>query len=277
MLYPQTPRPIAPYSFRNIRPYVSGGPVWSPQSRALTVFGLLECDLSYRGRSAADMVALWKFYDDVQGAAGRFTFIDFNGIGVPGGSDPGIAWPSLFVAQGDGVTTTWDLPCYATKSSLTQVVGTVTAGAGRVVTPLSMTGIVVGTVLTAMNADASSPEVITVTAVTSATFTATFASNKAANWLIQAPLVFENGAIRTTFISGSPGAGTYGVVMGAGTDGVDQLKAGTAPASGVIVTVAAQCRRALRRAKFTADRNPFSMQVAGNYQQGSLTVQEVRK
>ena len=86
MLYPQWPRPISPHPFRNIRPFVLGGPVWAPQTRALTVFGLLECDLSYKGRSFADVMNLWKFYEDVSGAAGRFTYVDFNGVGLPGGA-----------------------------------------------------------------------------------------------------------------------------------------------------------------------------------------------
>lgn len=220
MLYPQTPRPVAPYAFRNIRPFVQGGPVWSPQTRALTVFGLLECDLSYRGRSATDFMALWKFYEDVNGAAGRFTFIDFNGIAVPGGTDPGVLWEGLFVAQGDGTTTSWDAPTYHT------VTGTYT---------------------------------ITDT-------------------LWNTPLVLENGVPFTTeYDTTTPASGHYGFKPGTGTDGVDKIYAHTAPAVGVIVTVVAQCRRALRRARFTADRNPFSMQVAGNYQQGSLTIQEVRK
>lgn len=276
MLYPQTPRPQAPYQFRNVRPFVAGGPVWAPQSRALTVFGLFTCDLSYKGRSDADMMLLWNFYESVSGAAGRFTFVDFNGVGAVGGSDPGIAWGNLFVAQGDGVATSWDLPTYALRADLTMVVGSLSAGS-RTVTPVSMTGIRLGSVLTAMNADASNPEIVTVTATTNATFTATFASAKAANWLVHAPLVLDNGVVQTTFITGSPGPGTYGVVVGAGTDGVDQLKAGTAPTSGHIITVYGQCRRALRRAHFLADTNPFILNVPLNYEQSTVTVQEVRK
>lgn len=277
MLYPQTPRPASPYPFRNLRPTVSGGPLWSPQSRALTVFGLLTCDMNYRGRSFADVMMLWKFYEDIGGSAGRFTFPDWNGVGVPGGADPGVAWSALYVATGDGVTTTWDLPCYATSPSLSLVVASLTAGT-RTVTPASgMFGISVGSTLTAMNADASNPEVITVLSITATTFTAVFASAKAGNWLLQAPLVFDNGTVKTTFISGSPGAGTYGVVMGAGTDGVDQLKAGTAPAAGHLITISAQCRRALRRAKFLSDTNPFVYNVPANYEQQSVSVQEVRK
>lgn len=275
-LYPQLPRPVSPYPFKNIRPSVSGGPLWSPQTRYLTRYGLLTCDVAYKGRSFADILTLWNFFETVGGQAGRFTFVDFNGIGPIGGSDPGVPWSGLYVAKGDGVTTTWDLPSYAGQADLTSVVASLTAGT-RTVTPLSMSGIVVGATLTAMNADGSNYEVVTVTATTQTTFTAVFAQAKASNWLVHAPLVFDNGTAVTTYVSPSPGPGVYGVVFGAGTDGVDQLKAGTAPASGHILTVALQCRRALRRAKFVADVNPFVYNVPTNYEGQTVTIQEVRK
>lgn len=275
MLFPQTPRPTTPHTFRNIRPFVSGGPVWATQDRSLTVFGLYAADLLYAGRVANDIVLLWDFFEQV-GAAGRFTFVDFNGVGVVGGSDPGLSWRNLFVAQGDGGTTSWDLPSYALRTSLTTVVASLASGA-RTVTPASMTGIAVGQTLTAMNADGSNPEIISVTAKTPTTFTAVFASAKAGNWLVQAPLVLKNGAVQTTFITGSPGPGTFGVILGAGTDGRDQLKAGTAPAAGDVLTFYGQCRRAMI-ARFIADTNPFVINTAGSYAQTTaVTIQEVRK
>jgi hypothetical protein len=57
----------------------------------------------------------------------------------------------------------------------------VTAGAGVVVTPASMANIIVGSQLTCDNAGGGASEVVTVTAVTGTTFTATFASNKTIN------------------------------------------------------------------------------------------------
>jgi hypothetical protein len=208
--YPDTPRPISPYPFRNNRPFVAGGPEWAPQSRNLTRFGLAEADLSYRGKSWADIQTLYKFFDSV-GPGGRFTFVDFNGIGVVGGTDPGVPWVGLFVAQGDGIATSWDAPTY-----------------GIVVSP--------------------------------------------------APVVYENGSAKTTdWNTTTPAAGHYGLKVGTGTDGVDKIYAGTAPASGVIVTIDATCRRAFRRAKYVAAKSAFVYNVPQNYYADSVTIIEVRK
>ena len=212
--YPDNPRPISPYNFRSNRPSVGGGPEWAPQNRALTRFGLAEADVTYRGKSWAQVMTLYNFFESVDGDAGRFTFVDFNGIGPIGGTDPGVAWSGLYVAKGTGAVGTWDLPTFGLKTS-------------------------------------------------------------------PAPVVYENGAAKTTavWVSGSttPAAGTYLIIPGTGTDGVDTLKAGTDPASTVIVTIDATCRRAMRQAKFTASKNPFVLNVPANYYQGLLTIVEVRK
>lgn len=92
-----------------------------------------------------------------------------------------------------------------------------------------------------------------------------------------APVVYENGVAKTTAFTGAPGAGTYGIVAGAGTDSVDKLYAGTAPASTVIVTIDATCRRAMRRAKFTNVKNPFLLEVPAVYSAGPVNIVEVRK
>lgn len=278
-LYPQIPRPAAPYPFRINRPAIAGGSEWVMQSRALTRFDLLECDLTYRAKTWAQIQVIHAFFNSVRGAAGRFTFIDFNGVGVIGGTDPGVPWKDLFVRQGDGTGTgPWDLPTYAIKQSMTTVTGTVTAGAGVVVTPASMSGIVLGCTLTAVNADGTNGEEVTVTAVSTTTFTATFASNKAANWLINAPLVYENGVAKTTkWNNNAPGAGNYGIKVGVGTDGVDGLYAGTSTADGVIVTISAMCRRAMRRARFVAPKAVYTYNVPGNLAIESFTIAETTK
>jgi hypothetical protein len=121
MKYPDSPRPIVPYNFRINRPFVGGGPEWASQNRALTRFNLFEADLNYRGRSWADAMVLYNFFESVHGPAGRFTFVDFNGIGPVGGVDPGVPWVNLFVAKGDGVTTTWDLPTYGAVAGITPI------------------------------------------------------------------------------------------------------------------------------------------------------------
>jgi hypothetical protein len=224
-LYPSDPRPETPYNFRVARPFVIGGPQWAPQMRGLTRFNLLEVDLLYHGKSWAQIKTLYDFWESVDGCAGRFTFVDFNGIGPigSGGPDPGTPWSGLYVAKGDAVASTWDLPTYA-----------IVAGSS--------------------------------------------------------PVVYENGSAKTTAIwtSGTttPTAGTYLIIPGTGTDGVDTLKAGTVPASTVIITIDATCRRAMRRACFSMGvggattypgQNPFVLNVASNYYQGPLTIVELRK
>jgi hypothetical protein len=276
-LYPSAPRPNSGYAFRSNWPTVVGGPDWAQQSRALTRFGLAEADLSYRAKTWEQIRVLYEFFESVNGSAGRFTFVDFNGIGPIGGSDPGVAWSHLFVAKGNGVSVAWDLPTFTLKADTTTVSASLAAGT-RTVTPASMTGIVVGSSLTAVDADGTSGEEVRVTAVTATTFTAVFANAHASSWLINAPLVFESGVAKTTvFGASSPSAGTYGVVVGAGTDGVDILHAGTAAVSSVIVTISATCRRAMRRAKFTTVKSPFLYEVPAVYQAGSFSVVEVRK
>jgi hypothetical protein len=212
--YPDDPRPNTGYAFRSNWPTVSGGPEWAPQSRALTRFGLAEADLNYKAKAWAQIKTLYDFFESVNGSAGRFTFVDFNGIGPIGGTDPGVAWSGLYVAKGTGAAGTWDLPTFGLKSS-------------------------------------------------------------------PAPVVYENGVAKTTavWISGSttPSAGAYLIIPGTGTDGVDKLNAGTDPASTVLVTIDATCRRAMRRAKFTNVKNPFLFEVPAVYSAGPVNVVEVRK
>jgi hypothetical protein len=232
--------------------------------------------MNYKAKTWAQIKTLYDFFESVNGSAGRFTFVDFNGIGPIGGTDPGVAWSGLYVAKGTGAIGTWDLPTFAIKSSATTVVASLSAGT-QTVTPVSIAGIIVGGSLTAVNADGTSGEVVMVTAITATTFTAVFTNSHTANWLLNAPLVYENGVAKTTAFTGAPGAGTYGIVAGTGTDGVDTLNAGTDPASTVIVTIDATCRRAMRRAKFTNVKNPFLLDVPANYSAGPVNVVEVRK
>jgi hypothetical protein len=248
------------------------------QGRALTRFGLLECDLNYRGKSWAEVSVLQAFYETVNGAAGRFTFVDFNGIGVIGGTDPGVPWKNLFVVQGDGAAVgPWDMPTYGIKDNMTTVASGVTAGAGVVVTPVSMRGIRDGVTLTAVNADGTDGEEVTASACTATTFTATFTINKTAGWYINAPLVFENGVAKQTVIApGLPGSEPYSIKIGLGTDGVDALYAFAAPGNGIIVTVSGMCRRAMRRARFANGKRGFVYNVPENYQGDVITIAEVR-
>jgi hypothetical protein len=83
----------------------------------------------------------------------------------------------------------------------------------------------------------------------------------------------------TVWVSGSttPAAGAYMLIPGTGTDGVDTLNAGTNPTAGVLVTVGATCRRALRRARFLTPKNPFVYNVPANYYVDAVTIAEVRK
>lgn len=210
--FPDLPRPNSGYIFRSNWPTVGGGPEWAPQNRALTMFGLAEADLAYTAKTWAQIQVLYNFFESVNGSAGRFTFVDFNGIGPIGQPDPGVAWNHLFVAKGDGVTVTWDLPTFGMKNDTE-------------------------------------------------------------------PVVYENGVAKTsTVILDTPDTGVdYNIVVGTGTDGVDQLIAIAATAADVIITIDGICRRAMRRAKFTTVKCPFVLQVPANYQAGTLSVVEVRR
>jgi len=121
--YPDDPRPVSPYNFRPNRPFVAGGPEWAQQTRPLTSFSLMEAEFGYRGKSFTDAMTLHNFWESVDGPSGRFTFVDFNGVGLPGASThPGVPWVSLFVFKGDGVEDTWDLPTYALAASPAPIV-----------------------------------------------------------------------------------------------------------------------------------------------------------
>lgn len=116
--YPDSPIPLAPYPFRSNRPFVSGGPEWAPQDRGLTRFGLGEADLSYNCLADwSEIKTLYDFFESVGGSAGRFTFADFNGWDTGG-----VAWSGLYVAKGNGVAVTWDLPTFGIVASPAPVV-----------------------------------------------------------------------------------------------------------------------------------------------------------
>lgn len=69
----------------------------------------------------------------------------------------------------------------AAQAYVTSALG---ATGSQTITPTTMEGIRVGTPLVCQNADGTNFEIVTVTAITSTTFTATFASTKSANWLV---------------------------------------------------------------------------------------------
>jgi hypothetical protein len=93
-----------------------------------------------------------------------------------------------------------------------------------------------------------------------------------------APIVYEDGVAKTTtWDTTTPAAGTYGIKAGTGTDGLDRLYAGTAPAAAVIVTISGTCRRAFRKALFLDEKNPFAWATPDNYSCGPVTIIEVRK
>jgi hypothetical protein len=279
MRYPDIPRPAAPYPYRNNRPFVAGGSEWVMQARGLTRFPLLECDLTYRAKTWAQLSILQAFFDSVNGAAGRFTFVDFNGIGPIGGTDPGVPWRGLYVTQGDGVTTSWDLPTYAIKEYMAQSTTPVVGAGAATVFGIPMDGIIVGVLLDCANTDGTHPETVTVDALVSGTsFTATFATTKSSTWLINPPIVYEDGVAKIVeWNTTTPAAGHYGVKPGTGTDGLDKLYAGTAPADGTIVTINATCRRAMRRARFVAAKRAYTYNVPQNYVGETFTIAEVTK
>lgn len=94
---------------------------------------------------------------------------------------------------------------------VTYVATALAAAGAQVITPESMESIKVGTRLICRNNDGSNTEQVYVTAVTGATFTAIFASTKAANWVIGGctPADEEEGTWSPTLSDGAHSANTY--------------------------------------------------------------------
>ena len=81
------------------------------------------------------------------------------------------------------------LPVFYRQGNVTQkeeqyVALAVGSTGSQTVTPAAMDGITVGGTLLCVNSDGTNPEIVRVTAITSTTFTATFASTKSANWTL---------------------------------------------------------------------------------------------
>jgi hypothetical protein len=295
-LYPSDPRPISPYNFRINWPTVGGGPEWAPQDRALTRFGLCEADVSYRGKSWAQITTLRNFYESVHGASGRFTFADFNGIGSIGGTDPGVPWSGLFIAKGNSVTLIWDLPTFGlvndsvlkvyqngsertrdvytttpdTSKNYHVKIGAGTDGVDQMTAQASITSV----------ATAPSPATTGTSLVVHAGDGAGFQSTPfyAVIWPAGSPqptttyeIVHVTGRITDTLTTVRAQLGTTArsVIVG------DQIA--VPPAGDVILTIDATCRRAFRRAKFLQAKNPFVLNVVANYYQGPVTILEVRR
>lgn len=303
--YPDLPRPNTGYAFRSNWPTVIGGPEWAPQARSLTRFNLLEADLSYRAKTWAQIKVLHDFFESVNGAAGRFTFVDFNGIGRIGGADPGVEWSSLYVAKADGLALAWDSPTFGTVAGFTTIedmaydtplvfengvqqqcdiytttwdptkpyhlkVGGGTDGVDLLTADGART-----TVATAPSPATSGTSMV-VAAGDGARFPATpFFANVwptgVAPTLANIETVQVTNVVTDTLTIARAQAGTSARTIVV----TDQLA--IPPAATVIVTVSATCRRALRRAKFTTMKNPFLFEVPAIYQAGSLSVIEVRK
>lgn len=289
--YPDNPRPKAPIAFRSNRPFVSGGPVWAPQTRGLTRYGLGEADLAYDCLTWAEVKTLYDFFESVGGPAGRFTFADFNGI-----DEGGRAWSSLFVAKSDGFTIAWDLPTFALVADPAPVVyangyvqtseivvttpdtakayhiylGTGTDGVDKMTAQASLT-----TVATAPS-PATTGTSLVVAAGTGASFPSTpfYASiwpTAVAPTALNAEIVYVTGRTTDTLTISRATAPAYvrTVIVG------DQIAA--PPARSVILTISGTCRRAFRRARFTAALNPFGFDVPEIGAQGPVTIAEVRK
>ncbi len=306
-LYPDPPRPLYPYNFRNNRPTIGGGPEWAPQNRALTRFGLHEADLVYHGLSYANAAILYNFFESVGGQAGRFTFIDYNGVGPPGGTDPGVVWTQLFVAKADGITLSWDLPTFGAKADTLTIEDTLWN------TPLIYeNGVPKTTELLAIGGtpDVSVPyhaykgagtdtvDSVTAQAALSTVATAPSPATSGLSLVLHAgdgahcpatpffanvwptavgptaanieTIQVTNVATDTlTIVRAQNGTAARSIIVG------DQFA--VPPAATVILTVTATCRRALRRARFIAAKNPFTLDVPFNYGQQQVTIVEVRR
>lgn len=118
-VFPTTPVPDAPYATQDTYKtltspeYDSGLVVF----KSLRNYPLFSATLVYGQHTSWSDVSsasgLYDFYTAQKGMFGEFTFIDFNGHD----STPvGIRWPRLYVAVGDNVTTTFDLPMVSSSS-----------------------------------------------------------------------------------------------------------------------------------------------------------------
>lgn len=294
--YPDSPRPNSGYNFRSNRPTVVGGPEWAQQARALTRFGLAEADLSYRSKTWDQIATLYDFFESVDGSAGRFTFVDFNGIGPIGGSDPGVPWTGLFVAKADGITLAWDSPTFGLKVTPAPLVyqnGTlqtsdvytttwdntkmyhIKVGAGTDGVDLLTADGARSTVATAPSPATSGLSLVVATG-DGARFPATpFYANVWPTAVAPTPANIEtiqvtNVATNTlTIARAQNGTSARSIVIG------DQIA--IPPAATVVLTISATCRRAMRRARFTTVKSPFVYEVPAIYQAGTFSVIEVRK
>jgi hypothetical protein len=295
-LYPDSPRPNTGYAFRSNHPVVTGGPEWAPQSRPLTRFGLVEADMNYRAKSWAQIKTLYDFFESVDGSAGRFTFVDFNGAGPVGGTDPGVAWSALYVAKGDALTLAWDLPTFGLRASPAPVVyenGSVKTndiytstwddtkayhikvGAGTDGVDLLTAESAITTVATAPS-PATTGTSLVVAAGKGARFPGTpFYANVWPTAVAPTLLNIETVQVTTvstdtlTIVRHQNGTSARSIVVG------DQIA--VPPLSTVIITIDATCRRAMRRAKFVNVKNPFLLDVPALYSAGPVNVVEVRK
>lgn len=290
-LYPSDPRPRAPYTFRTNRPFATGGPAWAPQDRPLTRFGLGEVDLVYEALTWSEIKTLYDFFESIGGPGGRFTYADFNGI-----DEGGRAWAGLFVAKGDGITLAWDLPTYALVASPAPVVKEngstktndiyttswddtkayhIKVGAGTDGVDLITAESCITTVATAPSPATSGTSLVVASGKGARFPTPPFYANV---WPTAAPPTASN--IETVQVTNVT-TDTLTIVR-AQNDTVartiivtDQIA--VPPASTVLVTIDATCRRAFRRARFAAALNPFTFDVPEVYGCGPMTIAEVRR
>jgi hypothetical protein len=311
--YPDVPRPISPYTFRIGRPFIGGGPSWAPQNRGLTRFNLCEADLSYRGKSWTDIMILYNFWESVHGCAGRFTFVDFNGIGPLGGSDPGVSWAGLFVAKADGITLAWDLPTFGI-STVWYVVGDTAYpteieenGVAKTTSFVTTTPDSTKKYNIKVGAGTDGVDLVTATASLSTVATAPIPATSGTSLVVHAgdgagfPSTPFNAIVWPTAVAPTAANAEIVSVTTRSTDTLTIARAvapayvrtiivgdqiAVPPAASVIVTVSATCRRAFRRARFSEGvggptsypgQNPFTYNVPANYYQGPLTIVEVRR
>ena len=64
------------------------------------------------------------------------------------------------------------------------------------------------------------------------------------------------------------------IVSGGDADGLDTIHFASAPANGAFLTITGVCRRAMRKARFSADEFPFSTTMPWNLQGGSVDIVE---
>jgi hypothetical protein len=146
-----------------------------------------------------------RYYENVWSAFQSAAVISATQYITPNMLNTGALQVNQKVTLGLGTANVETVTITAVASRVNTNSGSSTAVVGAsTITPASMLGIQIGVTLRTVNADGSNGENVQVTAVTGTTFTATFASTKAAGFLITTPAPSFQANVTKTHAAGDP-------------------------------------------------------------------------